>query len=153
MTIIMLTQGCPLPVYDIDPEFNQAIVVNSDLVTPPLGAPVLVAINCDASPVEFRLEPALSDPDDDDLDVFWLVNREDDLGQVPDGSGFDFNIDPCDPTMVPSDDDTILIEAFAMDRKPLDFTVAGVHESSDDGYVEYFYWLIEITERGECFCP
>ena len=149
----VMSSACPIPDYDIDPELNAAIEVDQALLQPPLDTSIKVALSCDTVPVEFRLEPALFDADaDDTLNVFWLVNNEDDIGNV-DAIGFDFSFNPCSPPAAAADDDYVRIEVFIMDRPPLAFDAAGVHETTGDGHLVRLSWDIEITERGECFCP
>ncbi len=144
--------SCPLPVYDIDPELNQPVEVDPSLVQPPLDTSIKVPLNCETVPVEFRIEPAIFDADPDDtINVFWLVNNEDDIGNV-DAIGFDYDFDACSPPASAANDDFVRIEAFIMDRSPAAFDAAGVHETTDDGTVVRLSWDVEITERGECHC-
>ena len=147
----MSTSACPLPVYDLDPELNSAVEVTPELVQPSLATSVKVALNCNTTPIQFRLEPALFDADGDTINIFWLVNNEDDIGNV-DAVGPDFDFDPCSPPASAIDDDFVLIEAFVMDRAPSAFDAAGVHTTTEDGSVTRISWNVEITERGDCFC-
>ena len=149
----VMVSACPIPSYEVDPELNNPVEVDSELVQPSMDTSVKVALNCDTVPVEFRLAPAIFEPDaDDTINVFWLVNNEDDIGNV-DAIGFDFDFDPCSPPASAADDDYIRIEAFIMDRPPAAFDAEGVHSTTEDGVVVRLSWDIEITERGVCFCP
>ena len=79
----VMSSACPIPDYEIDPELNAPVEIDPSLLQPPLDTSIKVALNCDTVPVEFRLDPAIFDPDEDDtLNVFWLVNNEDDIGNV-----------------------------------------------------------------------
>jgi hypothetical protein len=148
-----MCSACPIPSYEVDPELNSPIEIEPALIQPPLDTSIKVALNCETLPIEFRLEPSIYDPDPDDtLNVFWLVNNEDDIGNV-DAIGFDFDFDACSPPASAANDDYIRIEAFIMDRPPSAFDAAGVHATTEDGAVVRLSWDIEITERGECFCP
>jgi hypothetical protein len=148
----VISSACPIPDYEIYPELNGSVEIDPTLLQPPLDTSIKVALNCDTVPVEFRLDPAIFDPDEDDtLNVFWLVNNEDDIGNV-DAIGFDFDFDACSPPAAAANDDYVRIEAFIMDRPPAAFDAAGVHETTGDGTLIRLSWDIEITERGECFC-
>ena len=147
----MTLTACPLPIYDLDPELNSPVELTPELVQPSLSTSVKVALNCNTTPIQFRLEPALSDADGDVINIFWLVNNEDDIGNV-DAVGPDFDFDACSPPASAIEDDFVLIEAFAMDRPPSAFDAAGVHTTTEDGSVVRISWSVEITERGDCFC-
>ena len=147
-----MANACPIPDYEIDPGLNSPVLVDEALLQPSLDTSIKVALNCDTVPIEFRLAPAVQDDDPDDtVSVFWLVNNEDDIGNV-DAIGFDFDFDACSPPAAAANDDFVRIEAFIMDRPPLAFDAAGVHETSAGGSLVRLSWDIEITERGECFC-
>jgi len=148
----VMSSACPIPDYEIDPELNAPVEIDPSLLQPPLDTSIKVALNCDTVPVEFRLDPAIFDPDEEDtLNVFWLVNNEDDIGNV-DAIGYDFDFDACSPPAAAANDDYVRIEAFIMDRPPVAFDAAGVHTTTADGSLVRLSWDIEITERGECFC-
>ena len=148
----VMSSACPIPTYEIDPQLNAPVEVDPALLQPPMDTSIKVALNCDTVPVEFRLDPAIYDPDQDDtINVFWLVNNEDDIGNVF-AAGMAFDFDACQPPAAAADDDYIRIEAFIMDRPPAAFNAAGVHETTADGSLVRLSWDIEITERGECFC-
>ena len=147
-----MASACPIPDYEVDPGLNTPLTVDPSLLQPSLDTSIKVALNCDTVPIEFRLEPAVEELDEGDtVSVFWLVNNEDDIGNV-DAIGFDFDFDACSPPAAAANDDFVRIEAFIMDRPPLAFDAAGIHETSDDGSLVRLSWDIEITERGECFC-
>ncbi|MGM0578023.1 MAG: hypothetical protein ACQEXJ_20015 [Myxococcota bacterium] len=143
---VMTLTGCPIPDYEVDPQDNRPIQVRDDLVAPPEGA-VAAVRSCPSTIEEFRIGPAISDPDDDRLFVFWFVDFTEGEQGVPDDDGPDFDLDPCNPTI--RTEDSVLVEAVVMDRPPVGFDAQGARQTTDDGDLVILRWFVEIAE-GTC---
>ncbi len=144
------TSACPLPVYDVDPELNSRPEVDYLDVSPAFGI-IEVVLECGTQPVEFRLSPAASDPDGDELIVYWLVNEKDDFGLVGQ-STLDFTFDPCvSPKVAANDDNTLTIEAAILDAQPATINVGGVRKAAQESGV-YLLWTIQTSGSVPCLC-
>lgn len=144
------TSACPLPVYGVDPELNTPPEIDLRLVSPEYGNLVTVNVECDTQPVEFRLTGTVTDAQDDDLIVYWLVDEKDDFADVGQDD-LDFTFDPCThPKATPGADLTLEIVAAVLDEQPSKINVGGVKDAALAAGT-LLNWTV-IINGGTCVC-
>lgn len=147
--VATMLPGCPVPQFEVDPEHNRPIEVRDDLIDPPEGE-VAAVRTCPSTVEEFRIGPAISDPDGDRLFVFWFVNfTAGELGQPDAFDTREFTLDPCTHPDALTDD-TLLVEAVIMDRPPEGFDAQGARQTTEDGDLVILRWFVEIAEGSCC---